>query len=331
MTPTLSKQLWMALCSAVIVMAEASTQSFGQVPSVSSPQCAALAGSLNRYVKDNISYLSDPDRRELQTFNQWLRSGCQTTISLVSRPEVRSAVVAVRSMANSELALKALPPVGAQAVGLTVPSLAEALSWYQADADRGDALAMNALGLVYRGDAGHPPDYPKARTLFERAINAKLPRAYANLGDMFRSGTAGERNLRKAWDNYHLGLEAGDQRAVVGLQQLVDNSPNITAAECLAIAQDPSTRRFAVAELRGHSPDAELLKSADQLRRVSSDRFFLHVSNGACTNRVNVFLVLEKECVQARGAQSCRRTDVAQLRATDLFCRCSDLLQPRSR
>jgi hypothetical protein len=298
-------------------------------PNLSEEAYVKISKALGVLLRPGIKYLSAEDKVELRKLNNWMGAGCQGTVFVESRPEVRNVVVVL--LENAEGALKLTPSdVGilGRALELSVPTRDVALDWFRADADTGNAIAIDSLGMVYRGGADHAPDYIQARLQFEKAAALKLPRAYGNLGLLYQFGQGTPRDLRRAWDYYHLGIEAGDNRSGDYLNGMVNNSSQITAAECRAIGTETNLRRIMYAQFRT-TPPAEMFEPNDKLRAVSGDRFFLHMANNGCYGRIDALLQLEKQCRQTSSpGKKCTVTDVKGIRANDLFRRCSELLAP---
>jgi TPR repeat protein len=63
-----------------------------------------------------------------------------------------------------------------------------ALQVWRALADQGDALAQNALGVLYAQGQGVTQDYAEAVKWYSKAADQELAIAQCNLADMYRQG-----------------------------------------------------------------------------------------------------------------------------------------------
>jgi TPR repeat protein len=78
-------------------------------------------------------------------------------------------------------------------------SEADAVRWFRAAADRGNASAEESLGEGYmKGLGGRAPDYRTAAEWFERAASKGDGVAQINLGLLYLNGWGVERDMRRA-------------------------------------------------------------------------------------------------------------------------------------
>ena len=88
-------------------------------------------------------------------------------------------------------------------------------------AQSGDAAAMAAVGTVYyRGSfhAGVTRDFALAQEWFEKAAAAGSKDVLMNLASLYEKGSAGEKNLEKAYTYYKMAAEAGNADAAEKLK-----------------------------------------------------------------------------------------------------------------
>ena len=95
---------------------------------------------------------------------------------------------------------------------------ARALTLSRAGAERGDADAMNLLGIQYYLGAGVPRDFAVARQWFEQAAWGGNAQAQLNLGLLLMRGLGVERNLERAYAWLDRARRAGNTRAPAYLE-----------------------------------------------------------------------------------------------------------------
>ena len=74
---------------------------------------------------------------------------------------------------------------------------AKAREWYEKAADKGDASAMAALGVLYHNGQGVAQDYAKAREWYEKAADKDDPDAMTTLGVALPQGSGRGAGLRQ--------------------------------------------------------------------------------------------------------------------------------------
>ena len=95
---------------------------------------------------------------------------------------------------------------------------ASALSLSRAGAERGDAAAMNLLGIQYYLGAGITRDFVAARRWFEKAAWAGNHEAQLNLGMLHMRGLGVERDLERAYAWFDRARQLGNARAPAYLE-----------------------------------------------------------------------------------------------------------------
>ncbi|CAG8612500.1 15864_t:CDS:2, partial [Dentiscutata erythropus] len=78
----------------------------------------------------------------------------------------------------------------------------KAINYLKSAADKGNALAMNTLGICYQKGYGTNVDKVKGFKLFEKAAKEGLPASQYELGDCYEYGNGTKINLRKSLDWY---------------------------------------------------------------------------------------------------------------------------------
>ncbi len=76
---------------------------------------------------------------------------------------------------------------------------AEAYQLWLAQAEQGDVVAKNYIGILYYLGLGTPRDYRKARHWFEQAANQGYADAQYNLGSMYENGEFFDIDYMKAY------------------------------------------------------------------------------------------------------------------------------------
>ena len=96
---------------------------------------------------------------------------------------------------------------------------AKAREWYEKAADKGDAKAMNNLGLLYDNGQGVAQDYAKAASGTKRPPT-RAAKAMTDLGLLYNNGTGVARDYAKAREWYKRAADKGDKVALEILQSL---------------------------------------------------------------------------------------------------------------
>ena len=78
-----------------------------------------------------------------------------------------------------------------------------AADWYRKAAAQGNALAQNALGIMYMRGDDIPRDDKQAFDLFRQAARKRIPEAIANLGLMYAKGQGTAKNYPYAYTLAH--------------------------------------------------------------------------------------------------------------------------------
>ena len=91
---------------------------------------------------------------------------------------------------------------------------AKAREWYEKAADKGDASAMNNLGLLYHNGQGVAQDYAKAREWYEKAADKGDASAMTNLGVLYHNGQGVAQDYAKAREWYEKAADKGDASAM---------------------------------------------------------------------------------------------------------------------
>jgi len=97
-----------------------------------------------------------------------------------------------------------------------------ARQWFEKAAAAGNTSAMNNLGLTYEhpDTPGENPDYQQARSWFEKAVSAGDASAMFHLGVMYEEAEGVARNYQIARRLYEKAAQAGNADAQQRLQQL---------------------------------------------------------------------------------------------------------------
>lgn len=104
---------------------------------------------------------------------------------------------------------------------------AEEFEQLKQKAEGGDAKAMEELAnIYYRGNynSGVSRDFAQALSWFLRAADAGNTDVYLTIATMYEKGSAGERNLDKAYEYYMLAAEAGSKEAEEQMQSSLYDS-----------------------------------------------------------------------------------------------------------
>ena len=109
----------------------------------------------------------------------------------------------IRGLAQLEVAIAYAEGIGVQR------NDQEAVNWYQAAAENGNAIAQNNLGNRYNVGRGVPQDYAEARRWYRRAAEQGLAVAQNSLGVMLEQGLGGPPAPREATYWYDQAAEQG--------------------------------------------------------------------------------------------------------------------------
>ncbi|MFQ5952155.1 MAG: tetratricopeptide repeat protein [Candidatus Omnitrophota bacterium] len=81
-------------------------------------------------------------------------------------------------------------------------------------AEKGDAKAQNAIGVMYATGKGFPQDYTKAIKWYRKAAEGGYLAAMRNLGSMYAGGEGVAQDFGKAAKWYRAAAERGDHAAL---------------------------------------------------------------------------------------------------------------------
>ena len=93
---------------------------------------------------------------------------------------------------------------------------AQAATLFTTLANKGNAQAMNALGLLYTNGIGIDVDEKEGFAWCERAAKAGYARAWYNLGAMYKSGIGVEQDFNKAYTSFDQGAKLKDAYSIYG-------------------------------------------------------------------------------------------------------------------
>jgi len=110
---------------------------------------------------------------------------------------------------------------------------AKALNIWVDLADKGDAEAINALGMMYQSGKGVSRDVGVAARLYKKAANAGLPAAQNNLAVMYESGEGVDQDLDTAVKLYQQSASQGYIWAQYNLGRM--------HASGIGVQKDPAT------------------------------------------------------------------------------------------
>ena len=96
-------------------------------------------------------------------------------------------------------------------------NLQHALRWYAVAGAAGDDIALANLGQIYQVGDGVPPDYAKARSLFEQGHAAKGGRSTARLGFLYFNGLGVPVDMKRAAELYQQSVDLNDGFGMYGL------------------------------------------------------------------------------------------------------------------
>ena len=102
-------------------------------------------------------------------------------------------------------------------VGLAPLALADTATTVRTQAEKGDAKAQFALGIMYRDGRGVAQDYDKALQWWRKAAELGLIDAQYALGNMYAGGSGVERNNVQAYMWYSI---AASQKGVAWIHAI---------------------------------------------------------------------------------------------------------------
>ena len=146
----------------------------------------------------------------------------------------------------------ARPPEDAASAGKesATPEELRELETAYAAALKGDARAMNRLGLLFDRGLGVEPDAGRAVYWFARAAAAGDPAALARLGHFFRTGTGVAKNIPRATLLLHGAAMCGNEDAIRELRELAAEKPAGAQAVMFGQRLDATDRPAMRAALR---------------------------------------------------------------------------------
>ena len=163
-----------------------------------------------------------------------------------------------------------------------VQDYAKALDWYQKAAAKGNALAMNTIGVMAASGFGVKQDDAQAVKWFLASANGKCPIAMYSLGRHYQDGDGVQQNFKTAFEWYKKGAEAGSEEAMHRLALMYTNglgvAKNDTAAvEWLRLARDqryaPSINQLGIMYAEGRGV-AKNVKTAATLYLRAAEKGF---------------------------------------------------------
>lgn len=89
----------------------------------------------------------------------------------------------------------------------------DAIKWYTAAMEKGEANAAYGLGVCYYGGHGIPRDFQKAFQLFLQAAQGGNVSAMFNTGVCYLNGEGTQQNREQAIYWYKQAAQNGDQKA----------------------------------------------------------------------------------------------------------------------
>lgn len=90
----------------------------------------------------------------------------------------------------------------------------KAFALFMTEAAKGNAQAMNAVGLQYSRGLGTPINLEEAANWFERAGKAGYSNAYNNLGYIYKEGLGVDQDFAKAMSYFRKGAEMEDRQSI---------------------------------------------------------------------------------------------------------------------
>jgi peptidoglycan hydrolase-like protein with peptidoglycan-binding domain len=120
---------------------------------------------------------------------------------------------------RTESVVKAPQPPAVQAPPIITAPTIESL---KAQADKGDTIAMNALGAAYGKGEGVTKDTFTARSWFRRAANLGNDAAMNNLAYFYDMGWGGEQDTRMAVEWYAKAANLGNATAMWNLANMYE-------------------------------------------------------------------------------------------------------------
>lgn len=131
----------------------------------------------------------------------------------------------------------------------------EALRQFLLVAKRGNANALNAIGLYYYEGKACKHNYQQALSYFQKAANLGYASAMRNVGDCYRLGHGVTKSMTNAIKWYQLAADKKNLKAIFLL------------AECLAKADANKYHYYQEAAHMGHEEAIMIIKKAEELYR----------------------------------------------------------------
>lgn len=131
---------------------------------------------------------------------------------------------------------------------------------FEEAASKGEALAMNNLGLMYINGDGVKQNYPIAMLYFQQALEHGYTNAAYDLGAMYRNAEGVQKNMQKAKEYYLIAAKTNYALAQFELAKIYAQEQNMKefqhwALEALKHGYQPRTEndRQIIAYLKTHS------------------------------------------------------------------------------
>lgn len=111
----------------------------------------------------------------------------------------------------------------------------KAIAGYRAAADRGYALALTSLGLLYEGGYGVDADPAEAARLHQEAADAGIVVAMENLAKLYEEGRGVAKDFGRAAELYRQAAAAGSPYASGSLGWLAENGSGVPKDDAEAV------------------------------------------------------------------------------------------------
>ena len=168
---------------------------------------------------------------------------------------------------------------------LSMPLLADNLSYWQQRAEKGSAKAQYNLGAMYDSGDGVPGDAAEAAKWYHQAADQGHVNAQFNLGVMYAHGEGVTENAAEAATWYRKAAEQGDYRAQYNLGVLYANGEGVPQSNSesyvwlnlaansginnLATKRDRAAERLTAAELAlAQQTAVKLFEEIQQKKRI---------------------------------------------------------------
>ena len=96
----------------------------------------------------------------------------------------------------------------------------EALNFFKAAAEAGNADAMSCVARAYRFGEGTDPDPEEAAVWYDKAANAGNTDGMTGMAELYRDGKGVERNIRLSYEWYCTAADRGDTAAMIAIADL---------------------------------------------------------------------------------------------------------------